>query len=127
MAIQAAVRWKPDIYRSSLETTIQDFDPTATPPTGQVVMTAQAVVFDNTVVTGANYKPGDPATERNIVVLYEEPITMELAAFDGLTEAQAKAAWDAALADFLARVTPAGPLLIRTIRAARISPPIVVG
>ena len=126
MAIKGAVRWRPDAFRSPLTTTVANLDPAATPPTGQVVMIAQALVYDDTKVTGANYKPGDPATERELVILYEEPVSMELAAFDGLTEAQAAALWEDALTAFKTRVLPAGPVLIRAIRTARTAPPVVI-
>lgn len=126
MAIRGAVRYKPDTYRSTLSTTIANFDPAATPPAGTIVMTAQAIAYDDTQVTAANYQPGDPATERNLVVLYEEPISMELAAFDGLTQAAASQLWTDALTAFKTRLTPAGPVLVKAIRSARLAPPILV-
>lgn len=126
MAIKAAVRIKPDTYRSSLSTTIQNFDPAAAPPTGQVVMVAQAIVYDDAVLTGTNYQPGDPVTERNIVVLYEEVITKELAVFNSLTQAQATAEWTAALNEFMTRILPAGPTLVKAIRSARLAAPVPV-
>jgi hypothetical protein len=89
-------------------------------------MVAQAVAYDDTVVTGATYQAGDPATERNLVVLYEEPITKELAIFEPMTAAQATAEWAAALDAFKARVLPAGPLLVKAIRTARIAPPVLI-
>jgi hypothetical protein len=126
MAIKGAVRWRPDAFRSPLTTTVANLDPTATPPAGQVVMIAQLVAYDETAVTGANYRAGDPATERELVILYEEPVSMELAAFDGLTNAAAAALWSTALDAFKARVLPAGPVLVKAIRAARIAPPVLI-
>lgn len=126
MAIRGACRWRPDAFRSPLTTTVANLDPAATPPTGQVVMHAQLVAYDDTVVTPASYSPGDPATEKALVILYEEPITMELAAFDGLTTGAAAALWADALTEFKTRVTPAGPVLLKAIRPARIAAPILI-
>lgn len=126
MAIRVACRWKPDTYRSSLETTVAGLDPAAMPPAGTIVMHAQLCAYDDTVVTGASYKAGDPVTERAIVVLYEESISMDLAGFDSLTQAQATQQWADALAVFRDRVSPAAPALLRAIRAARIASPVVL-
>lgn len=127
MAIKGAVRWRPDAFRSPLTTTVANLDPAATPPAGQVVMIAQLAAYDDQQVTAQNYEPGDPATEKRLVILYEEPITMELAAFDGLANAQAAALWTDALDDFKTRVTPAAAVLVKAIRAARTAPPVVLG
>ena len=126
MAIKGAVRWRPDAFRTPLTTTVANLDPAATPPTGQVVMHAQLVAYDDADVTPANYKAGDVATERDLVILYEEPISMELAAFDGLTNAQAAALWATALNEFKTRVTPAGPNLLKAIRTARRAAPVLI-
>lgn len=126
MALKGAVRFKPDVYRTSMEATVGSLDPAASPPSGTVYMVAQLVAYDDAVVTGGNYKPGDPATEQNVTVLYEETLSQELAAFAGLTQPQATALWTAALNAFQVRVTPAGPVLLRAIRAARLTPPVVL-
>lgn len=91
MAIKAAVRWKPDTYRSSLETTVSGFDGTTV--TGSIVQITQLVAYDDSVVTGGNYKPGDPST---------------------------------ALSDFGVRVALAAPTLVKAIRSARRSNPVVL-
>lgn len=126
MAIKGAARWKPDVYRTSLESTVIELDPAASPPSGIVVMIAQLVVYDDTVVTPANYLAGDPATERNITVLFEQPVSKALGPFTAMTGAQALAEWDAALSTFAAWVQPAGVVLVRAIRNARRSAPITV-
>ncbi len=126
MAIKAAVRWQPDAFRTSLETTIQNFDPTTTPPSGTLIRMAQLVVYDDTEVTGGNYAAGDPATERNLVLLYAEPIGMELALFQPLNAAASAAAWATALQAFANRVTPAVALLVKAQRAAMRTAPIVL-
>lgn len=123
MAIRGAVRFKPDMYRSSLEATVAGLNAAATPPTGSIVMMAQLVAYDDTVVTGANYKPGRPDIEQEITVLYEEPIMMDLSVFSGKTQAQSTAMWSTALTDFANRVSPAAVSLLRAIRAARLSAP----
>ena len=127
MAIKGACRWKPDIYKTSLETTVANLDPTATPPTGSVVMTAQLVGYDDTKIGAGNpYAPGASGVEQFITVLYEEPITKELSAFEVMSQAQATAEWAAALDAFKTRVLPAGPLLLKAIRAAKIAAPILI-
>lgn len=126
MAIRGAVRFKPDMYKSSLETTVANLNPAAAPPTGTVYMPVQLVAYDDTVVTAGNYKPGDPATEREITVLYEDTLSMELSAFNGITQAAATTLWTNALANWKALVTPAGPNLLKAIRSARLTPPSVV-
>lgn len=126
MAIKAAVRWKPDIGRTSLETTIQNFAPSSVPPAGNIVRTAQLVGYDDTVVTGANYAAGDPQTERRLIVLYETPITLDLAGFASLTAAQARALWDSALTDFGTTVRPAAPTLVIAQLGAMQSAPVVL-
>lgn len=126
MAIKGAVRFAPDVYRSSLETTVAALDPAATPPTGTVVMRVQLVAYDDAVVTGGNYSAGDPATEKNLVVLYEDTLQMELATFNGLTQPQATTLWTNALSAWGATVSPAALNLLKAIRGARISPPVVI-
>lgn len=127
MAIKGAVRFKPDVYRSSLETTVAGLNAAATPPTGTVVMRVQLVAYDDTVVTGGNYSPGEPSTEKNLVILYEDTLQMELAAFNGLTQNQATTLWTNALSAWGNSVLPAAPNLVKAIRGARVAPPVVIG
>lgn len=126
MALKGAVRFKPDMYRSSLEATVLSLNPLASPPTGTVVMPVQLVAYDDAVVTAGNYVPGDADTEKNITVLYETSLQMELAAFNGLTQPQATALWTNALATWKTWVTPAALNLLRATRAARLTPPSVI-
>lgn len=124
--IRGAARFKPDMYRSSLETTVAGLDPSATPPSGAVYMPVQLVAYDDQVVTGQNYVPGDPATEKNITILYEDTLQMALEAFDGKTQNQASAMWQEALESWRDAVAPAGPNLLKAIRSARLSPPSIL-
>lgn len=126
MAIRGAVRWRPDTYRSPLLATVAELDPTAEPPTGSIVMVAQLVAYDDTQLTGANYQPGHPDTERKLVILHERTYTKELAAFATMTQSEASAAWADTLADYKAWVLPAGPTLLKAIRAARTAAPQVI-
>lgn len=139
MAITGGVRWKPDTYRSTVNTTIQNFNPTGTTtdpetgettetgiPSGGVVMIAQAVAYDTEDFANAPYLPGDPETERKLVILYEEPIVKDLSAFHNMTQAEADAEWRNSLQDFLDRVLPAAGTLVKAVRPARIAPPILL-
>lgn len=139
MAVKGAVRYKPDTYRSSLETLVAGLSPQGAqtnpgvqPPTydgvpaGDVVMVAQLVAYDDVQLQLANYKPGDPLTEQYITVLHERPITLALAAFNGLTQTQATALWTAELNSYKTWVTPAATTLLRAIRAARRANPVLL-
>lgn len=128
MTIKGAVRFTPDMYKSTLEATVGSLDASATPPTGTVYMPVQLVAYNDTEVgTQANpYIPGDPASERYITVLYAGTLSMELAAFQGINQAAATALWTTALNAWKDAVTPAGPNLLKAIRAARIAPPILI-
>lgn len=66
MAIRGAVRFKPDMYRSTLEATVGELNAAATPPTGTVFMVAQLVAYDDTRVGAAGnpYVPGAAASRR---------------------------------------------------------------
>jgi len=114
------------MFRSTLEATVMGLEPAATPPTGTVVMPAQLIAYDDTVVTPANYEAGNVDTERHITVLYEEPLTMDLAAFDGITQAAATALWTDALEQWKTRILPAAPNMLKAIRAARRTNPSVI-
>lgn len=139
MAIKGAARWKPDSYRTTLEATVLGLNPTGETtdpetgettqtgtPEGTVVMTAQLVAYDDTQLTGQNYQAGHPDTERKLVVLYEETVMKSLGGFASMTQAEAAAEWATALQAFSARVAPAGPALVKAIRAARTAPPVLI-
>lgn len=141
MAIRGAVRWKPDAYRSSIEATVAELNPTGVQPPdaqgnpqpdsgvpgGSVVMIAQAVAYDDTIVTGANYQAGDPATERNIVVLHERTYTFDLSVAHTSTQAQIDTLLTNTLNSYRSWILPAGPALVRMFYSARRSAPILVG
>lgn len=126
MALKGAVRWKPDTYESSILTKISSFDPTTTPPTGDVVMIAQLVMYNDVIVTPENYKKGDPATESNITVLYEAPITKSLSSFSGMTAGQMATEWANTLSTFRLFVQPAATYLANVLWTARNAPPILL-
>lgn len=123
MTVRGGVRFKPDMYRSSLESTVGSLDPSATPPTGTVFMVVQLAAWDDADFAGVTYTPGDPATESLLTILYEDTLSMELAAFAGKTEQQATAMWAAALANWKNYVAPAALTLLNATRGARLTPP----
>lgn len=136
MAIRGAVRWRPDVGRSASQSSIlnlipspRDADGNATGghPSGTIVMIAQLVAFDDARIGGPNpYRPGSPDTEREVTILYEQVFTKELAVLGQMTEAQATSEWTATLQGFRDEHLPAVCPLIKAIRAARMSPPIVI-
>jgi hypothetical protein len=127
MAVRGAVRFKPDTNKTALEATIGGLNAAATPPTGTVYMVAQLVAYDDTVVTPANYTAGDPATERNITVLYEETLSKDLAVFNGINQAAATALWATALTAWRDQIAPAAPNMLKAIRGARRAAPVLLG
>lgn len=129
MAIKGAVRFAPDMYKSALESTVGQLNAAASPPTGTVFMPVQLVTYDDTKVgtAGNPYVPGDPASEVHITILYTDTLSMELAAFQGKSQAAATALWTDAITAWRDAVAPAGPNLLKAIRAARIAPPILLG
>lgn len=141
MAIKGAVRWKPTMYRSSMETTVIDLNPRGEQydeegdvtgqtgiPEGTLVFIAQAVAYDDAAVgTTANpYRPGDPATERHVVILHERTYTKSLAAAHAATQAQIDADLAATLAAYRDWILPAGPALVKAYYAARMAAPVLV-
>lgn len=128
--IRGGVRWKPDIGRTSLETTIADFDPQADPPSGRIVMIAQLVAYDSDDIGPSPkipYKPGKPEVEAELVILHEQVYGLELAEAAGMTQAEIDAHWAATLAGYKDWVTPAALPLARAILGARMAPPLLFG
>lgn len=142
MAIRIAFRWKPDAYRSTNEATVADLrprgespapetpgQPPAEPtgvPAGTIVMIQQAVAYDTDRLSAASYRPGDPATERNIVVLHERVRQYDLTAAHNASQAQIDTFLATELAGYRDWVAPAIPALARVAYAARQSTPIVL-
>lgn len=128
MAVKRAVRWQPDAKMNVQQTLIAGLDTSQNPATGTVTMVAQLVAYDDTVVTSGNYSAGDPATEKNIAILYQEPVSMDLTSFNALTAANAKAQWDAALTAFGTRMrtNAADALVQKAVLSARRSAPQVL-
>lgn len=141
MAIRGAVRWKPDAFRSSLETTVIDLNPTGQysdaqgnplPPTGipggTVVFVLQAVAYDDARlgIPANPYRPGHPETEKEVVVLHEETRQYALSAVNGLTQAQINAFLASELTSYKNWILPAGPNLVKVFYSARLSAPILV-
>lgn len=125
MATHYAVRWRPQIYRSTLETVLSGSpaNPAADPPTPDTqarTETLQLVAYDDTELgtAGNPYRPGDAATEVKIAIVDEKTLTLALSAFAGKTEAQSKALWDAAR-DAQIAAWQADPGILAKVRAAR--------
>jgi hypothetical protein len=123
MAIIDVVRYKPDMYRSSLESLVSELDTDVTPATGTVHLNVQAISFDDTVVTVQNYVPGAPETERNITVTLEDVISLSLASFDGQTPAQITGRLMTELDSWGSTMKIAIPNLRKVMRAARRAAP----
>jgi len=124
MAIKGAIRWKPDVYRSSTNTTIAGLVlPAATStdkPQGTIIMIAQAVTFDDIRFGPVNaYRPGHVESEIFVDVLFEQAIQKDISVFIGKSYAECEAIWDAELEAFKTWVTPHGTLLVNAIRPAR--------
>jgi len=124
MAQRLAARYKPDTYRSSLETLVQNFNPTAV--TGTIVLPVQLCMYDDTVVTGANYQPGDPASERNINVLYEDQLLFDIATLGAMTQANLSTFLANQLTAWGQSVKAAGPALGRIVVTAKRAAPVQV-
>jgi hypothetical protein len=123
MALAVRARYKPDAFRSSLESLVANLDATVTPPTATLALPVQVVVYDDTVVTAATYRPGDPAVEQYITVVIEETLSVALEGFAALTAAEATADFAARLDAWVLTVKPALPLLAKALYAARRLPP----
>lgn len=130
--LKVAIRWKPSNLRSTLETVIVPGNPDATPPTSPArVAVLQAVIYDadKVATTGNPYVAGAPASEQFITTILETPIQLAVSAFAGLTDAQAQALWDQALATQQAAWT-ADPQINEYIAAAKgkyLSPLVLIG
>lgn len=113
--ISTGVRFKPAIYRSTQDTINQGLDPSATPPSGVVVRTAQLVAWVTAkfVPYGPlTYAPGSQGTEILMFILDETPIMLSLESMDGKTQNQVTAMWGAALAGYKASIEPAVDALL---------------
>lgn len=126
MAVRAAVRFKPEVGRSALETTIQNRDYSVTPPTGGMVRTVQLVAWDDASVSVANYKAGLPETERHLVIVDQDTVTMDISAFHGTTYAEAEALWQPVLDAAAARWQPVLATLLRAAAGSVMANPVVL-
>lgn len=136
MALVSGVRWKPDKGRTSLETTMANFDPQAEGgPVGAIPMIAQLIAYDDTKIgatanpsTGrVAYKPGASAVEAEIVVLHEQVRWGELEAFATMTQAEIDVFWRTQLEDYRVWVTPAAVPLGMVKLSQIMAPPILLG
>ena len=121
MAVKAAIRYKPDTYRSGLETLVEGFNPAT--GTGTIILPVQVCMYDDTVVTGANYTPGDPASERNINVLYEDQLRFDIATLTAMTQANLTTFLSTQLANWGQAVKAGMPGIGRIVLAAKRSNP----
>lgn len=126
MAIKAAVRFKPEVGRTPLETTIQTPDFTATPPTGGMVRIIQLVGWDDATLPLASYQAGMPDSERRLVVIDQKAVTLDISAFSGITYAAAEALWQAELTAAAAEWTPVLATLLRAAAGSVLADPVVL-
>lgn len=117
MAVKAAIRYKPDTYRSGLETLVEGFNPAT--GTGTIILPVQVCIYDDVVVTGANYVPGDPSSERNINVLYEDQLRFDIATLAAMTQANLSTFLNTQLVNWGQSVKTGMPGLGRIVWAAR--------
>lgn len=54
---------------------------------GTLYFEVRAVTYDDTIVTGANYKPGDPTVEANITVVFQDVLQFDLPTLAAMTPA----------------------------------------
>lgn len=127
MTVHQLVRWKPQISTSQ-ETTVAALDTSTSPPTGTVPLIAQLCAYDDAEYDVATAKPGDPAQEFKLVILYESPRMLPLESFAGLSGQQSAAKWGVELTAFQTEmhVNNADQLLQRAIRPARRAAPVVI-
>jgi hypothetical protein len=126
MAIRGAVRWMPDSRSNAQQSYLEGFDTGTTPPSGNVVMIAQVVAYDDTQVTGANYREGDPSTERLLTIIDQVVVRKSIAGMYNLTQAEVDAGWEAERQAIAARYLPHGAALVKMIRGARKAPPLLL-
>lgn len=121
MAMKAAIRWKPDVMRTSLET-LSLID---TAGEGSITMIAQLVAYDDTKVNGATYVPGDFASEKYIVVCNEQVYTYDIAGLPS-TFAQIQAKFAADMAAYRDAIQPNALRLALICAAAKLATPVPV-
>jgi hypothetical protein len=119
--MKAAIRWKPDVMRTSLET-LSIVDQAGE---GSITMIAQLVAYDDTKVNGATYVPGDFASEKFIVVCHERVFTYDIAGLPAAF-AQIQAKFAADMAAFRDEIQPNALRLALICAAAKLSPPVAV-
>lgn len=96
MAMQNKLRYKPDQFRSGLEALV--LGETGDGSTGTVVLTVQAIQYDNLDIANINAVVfGDPDAEKFINVLYEGTIQMDIPTLDAMTNTNRVNALRAAL------------------------------
>ena len=119
MAIKTGARFKPDVNRDPLQTTNEALNKTT--GAGTTVMPVQLIAWNDAKIADINAVDfGDPAVEKFITVLDEDVLRADIAVVGGMTNANAKAFWDAQLSAFYATYSAAALTnLARTIFQAR--------
>ena len=127
MALTGGARWKPDATTGSLETKVEWRDKSA--GDGRIVMVAQLVAYDDQSFNAQNtYRPGHPDSERNLIILDQDPKHIELTALASMTQAEKDAAWAAELQAFWDSYPNAVKIALATsMWAAKRAAPITAG
>lgn len=77
MATTVKARYKPDAFRSGLETLVEGANPVT--GGGTIVLPVQAIQYDTADIADINSVVfGDPSVERFITVLYEDKIQQDI-------------------------------------------------
>jgi hypothetical protein len=116
MALVVRARYKPQVNKTSLETTIAGFDPSGK---GLLVLPAQIIAYDDTQYNPSVAIPGNPADEALISVIHEAPIEIDMTALAGKTATQVASILNAALDSWAATVRPALEPMAPVYRALR--------
>lgn len=127
MAIQARVRYKPDTFRNGIETTIENKGRDAEGNlTGQFVRIAQLVAWDSSAFSIADYLAGAEASERYLALADQEVVRLDVAAFRGVTWAEAEALWQAELDRLAADWQADKDVLLKGAGGVRLADPVAI-
>lgn len=90
-------RFKPDMNRSTLETLAQSVTADEQGnPQGTLTLPIQIISWDTADLAPADYKPGDPATERFLTIVDEETVQVDAAVLGSQSGAQVRDTLNAA-------------------------------
>lgn len=94
--------------------------------TGTIFLVAEICQYDDTVVTGANYKPGHPDTEANITVVDTGVLQFDVAPLRAMTNANLNTFLDQQLDAWVLARKPAAATIAPIVLAAQKRPARVI-